>query len=830
MANKVWKRTAMSATVLALAGAGLIGASEASMGDFGVDVDSFEAATTAPSASILALDQYVIAGTEYNPLANVQAFGTQDGQLINLTEGVQVVESNVDPYTPGEYNVTYQVTSPAGDVVEKQVLVTVGLDPTQGLHIYETSLLDLEQTIANVGLKDEDQQVLQDQIDRMRETIGNVQGDLENLETGIEERDQSLPPVREHLLSLQGNLDTLHSYAVELYTAVNDLDEALEIHKALADTELARVENDLNYTTSLYENTIAELEEAINASGDAERVSTLQEQVDATVSRFEALISNAQNRVNEVSAEVIELGRLEGQSEGRDAILQDLIDTNETEIQTLEDQIEDASAARDAEIQALDAEINDKMNQLEIHTIQEAIDNVNAYYDERTSSLEDRLAELKASTEALTSENAVFDARLSQMQEALASLRDQENYISNRVHEQLIGEDELKDTVEEALDIDNDKVSEDIVEDIVNNDDVSQGDESEENAENGEELTPDEEPSEETSEDAGEDEPAPEPDSTNEEDVTDTEENGEDSVEEDAEPSPEEDAETPSEPVEEDVADSTEGTDNSSENSEDDANNTSETDTSDGEEDTYNPDDLGEEVVVGEDLGDEYSVVEDGLYDDLEFEPFSTFSTVPQPQTDSATVVPNVASIFSFTPSAEESTDTVEAAEDTGPANVQTFEANEDAAATEEAPAEPTYDVIEHEGYVEYVDDSGTVVGYERTDGEEATEEAEATPAEETESADATEDNSETEAPADQSDTSGEELEPSENTAGGVTNPETPTSGDAVAEEQGGEGSTEATTEEGTLPQTGATYGAIGAAGVSIFAGLGAFLFKKFRK
>lgn len=809
MTNKSWKRTMTSAAVLALAGAGLIGSSDISIANLGVNVESLEAATgtvtVTPSASILAFDQYVISGSEYAPLKQVRAFGTDDGKLIDLTGEVQVVDSTVNVDIPGRYNVTYQVTSPLGDIAEKTVVVTVGLDPTQGLHIYETSLQELEDTIASVGLKDEDQAVLQEQIQLVRETIEVVRGDLQNVELGIEERDEKLPPVREDLLTLQESLDALYSYAVELYSTVNDLDEAMNIHKELANKELSRLKKDLAYNEALYNNTLSQLEATIDATGDQEQVANLQNQVNDLNTRFQTLLTESQKRINEVSAQVKELGRLEGQSEGRDKILQDLLDTNETEIKELEDQIQEVFNARDAEIKALESEINDKLNQLEIHTIQRAIEDTKEFYNNRAETLESRLATLNATTESLDSENAVFEARLTQLQNTLASLRSREKSLSDKIHEQIIINDELEDIVSEGLEIEDDTVIDEIVDGIVNEDNNSNtpivSDTPEEEDKDGivEEV--------EVPSDADIDLDIPTDDTI--EEIEDEPESNETVVEDNV---IEENEEVDS-PVEDTVVTLVEDTVDTPVEENIDVDGEADDVVDEPIIDEVDRDDLNQEVIVGEDLGDNMEIVDDELYEDLEFVPFSTFSTVPEPETYSTAITPSVASLFSFTPVAEESTTPqLEASEGLGAVSVQTFEANDDATTQ--------FDVIEHEGYVEYVDNEGNVVGYERRDGEQS---ADDTPVEEAE--EATQDIPVGETPVDESDTTEDgnvEQAVSEESVANENTEETPS--EPVANEY-----TE-TAKDGSLPQTGASFGTLAAAGISAITGLGAFAIKKFRK
>lgn len=100
---------------------------------------------------LLAYDQYVLEGSEYDPLANVRAVDYEDGELTDVSDRIEIVSGEVDTTTPGEYEVTYSVEDFDGAITEKTITVTVGVDNSAALDAVEDSLAkveaDLESTL-----------------------------------------------------------------------------------------------------------------------------------------------------------------------------------------------------------------------------------------------------------------------------------------------------------------------------------------------------------------------------------------------------------------------------------------------------------------------------------------------------------------------------------------------------------------------------------------------------------------------------------------------------------------------------------------------------------
>ena len=71
---------------------------------------------------IHATDKTIEVGDEFDPLADVTATDTEDG---NLTTKIEVKKNDVDTTTPGKYEVTYKVTDNQGASFTKSITVTV---------------------------------------------------------------------------------------------------------------------------------------------------------------------------------------------------------------------------------------------------------------------------------------------------------------------------------------------------------------------------------------------------------------------------------------------------------------------------------------------------------------------------------------------------------------------------------------------------------------------------------------------------------------------------------------------------------------------------------
>ena len=72
---------------------------------------------------IIATDQTITVGEMFNPLEGVYAYDKEDGEII-LTEA-NIISNNVDPLTPGTYEVVYQVADSQGATTTKTMRVMV---------------------------------------------------------------------------------------------------------------------------------------------------------------------------------------------------------------------------------------------------------------------------------------------------------------------------------------------------------------------------------------------------------------------------------------------------------------------------------------------------------------------------------------------------------------------------------------------------------------------------------------------------------------------------------------------------------------------------------
>ena len=460
MKKSNWKRYSLSAATLAMVGLGVVGTSAAEAIPFGSHNQVIEAASVRVPVNIVAFDQYVLTTTEFDPLANVTAFGVDKGELVNLTDQVRVAESNVDANTPGTYSIRYEVTNAAGETAAKTVKVVVGVAPAKSLFEFTVLLDDLEHIAQDLELTDAERDGIQGQIDTVRTTVASLTADFEALEAKIDVRDGDIETLQQELIPLQNSLDDLYAGTVNLYAQVSNLEDGFEVHKALAESELARLEAQLAADTAQYEDAIAQLKEEIDQTGDGEQVKKLEQQVAQAIERFNAITKQSTDRIAEVSAEIGDLDRLAGQSEGRDEILLSLAERNKAEIDGLEKELTDVKAEREAILKQLQSKLDGKLSKEQANAIKTEIAEATEYYKEREAGLTERMDVLREESKKLNDQEAVYAQRLAQLREKMAALQARERGIEQRITDQLSEKAAINDALEDVKGVDEDVVPE----------------------------------------------------------------------------------------------------------------------------------------------------------------------------------------------------------------------------------------------------------------------------------------------------------------------------------------------------------------------------------
>ena len=141
---------------------------------------------------LLAYDQYVLEGSEYDPLANVRAVDYEDGELTDVSDRIEIVSGEVDTSTPGEYEVTYSVEDFDGAITEKTITVTVGVDNAAALEAVEDSLAKVEADLEAAGLERDE---LKAEIEALRAQLEAALEDAEESTPDDEEDTDPTPPV-----------------------------------------------------------------------------------------------------------------------------------------------------------------------------------------------------------------------------------------------------------------------------------------------------------------------------------------------------------------------------------------------------------------------------------------------------------------------------------------------------------------------------------------------------------------------------------------------------------------------------------------------------------
>ena len=86
---------------------------------------------------INAKDKTIYLNEEFNPLKDVTAIDPEDGKI----KDIDVIENNVKIEEIGEYKVIYQVEDSFGNVVTKEITVTVEekkLEEREGLYYFDS--------------------------------------------------------------------------------------------------------------------------------------------------------------------------------------------------------------------------------------------------------------------------------------------------------------------------------------------------------------------------------------------------------------------------------------------------------------------------------------------------------------------------------------------------------------------------------------------------------------------------------------------------------------------------------------------------------------------
>ena len=143
---------------------------------------------------LLAYDQYVLEGSEYDPLANVRAVDYEDGEVTDVSDRIEIVSGEVDTSTPGEYEVTYSVEDFDGVVTEKTITVTVGVDNAAALEAVEESLVKVEADLEAAGLERDE---LRAEIEALRAQLEAVLENAEESTPDDEEDTDPTPPADE---------------------------------------------------------------------------------------------------------------------------------------------------------------------------------------------------------------------------------------------------------------------------------------------------------------------------------------------------------------------------------------------------------------------------------------------------------------------------------------------------------------------------------------------------------------------------------------------------------------------------------------------------------
>ena len=102
---------------------------------------------------LLVYDQYILEGSEYDPLANARAVDYEDGEVTDVSDRVEIVSGEVDTSTPGEYEVTYSVEDFDGAISEKTITVTVGASNQAAEDALDESLKQVEADLEAAGLE-----------------------------------------------------------------------------------------------------------------------------------------------------------------------------------------------------------------------------------------------------------------------------------------------------------------------------------------------------------------------------------------------------------------------------------------------------------------------------------------------------------------------------------------------------------------------------------------------------------------------------------------------------------------------------------------------------
>lgn len=402
--------------------------------------------TTAPV--LVAYDQYVLQGSEYDPLKNVDALDYQDGELAQLNNEI-TVKGTVDTSKPGVYPLTYSVTDDEGETTTRTINVTVGADYGALLAEIEQKIEDLEgadeailkelgelrdsirveidnitnllvkqeelinQNIVNIEQLEQNQTEIQNNITTINETITTVQTDINNLKTSITELEQKdieqdarLDELEKSVTDLEGEIgklkeeDTIiNNYLTEITEIINNLPEGYD------DTELREKVTQLEKDKEDLQKQITDGNKALEDL--TEVVNNIKEYDDTEI----------QNRLDVVNEIVVNLG--------------DRVTNNETLIKEIMEILNNLKEYDDTELRDLIASLeqeqtvmNEYITNLEttINNLTTIINNLPDEYDD--SALQDRINQLEEELAKVTADREADKKALEDLTEVVNNIEE----------------------------------------------------------------------------------------------------------------------------------------------------------------------------------------------------------------------------------------------------------------------------------------------------------------------------------------------------------------------------------------------------------------------
>jgi len=299
MTHKRWRNYTTSALVLALAGTSIVGLSSDRIGASSEDKAVLEAASIDSPVHILATDYRIPLGGSHDPSEHVSGYEFANGSWNEITDDVTVVDDTVDPTTPGEYSVTYQYDSDEYGLTEETVTIYVSSSVSTQLSQFENHLSSVEMVLQDHDAMTEDFQSL---IDDLSATTADVRDRVEQLSPDGED-------VQTEIVGLYGALDELYTSTLILEHDLAQLDNAEDIHTALAQAELDRLNKQLESYQSSKDDFTEQFNQDISEAEDAEnteKIEELTEQKEQSSTRFTALEDQVNQQIDAVESELDE--------------------------------------------------------------------------------------------------------------------------------------------------------------------------------------------------------------------------------------------------------------------------------------------------------------------------------------------------------------------------------------------------------------------------------------------------------------------------------------------------------------------------------------------